>query len=63
MPPCGDWSERRMRCAQVDKTQSRLGAMHAQLRRIANDKDRGKYCVIVCLLILLVVLISMVLES
>lgn len=52
-----------MRCAQVDKTQSRLGAMHAQLRRIANDKDRGKYCVIVCLLILLVVLISMVLES
>ena len=48
---------------ELDKTAGRLAGMHAQLRRIANDKDRGKYCVIFCLLVLLVVLISMVLES
>ena len=35
---------------QVEKTDSRMASLHRQLKTLANDKDRGKYCVIVCLL-------------
>ena len=32
---------------QVEKTDSRMASLHRQLKTLANDKDRGKYCVIV----------------
>lgn len=46
----------------VTKTDSRLKGLNTQLRRLANDSDRGKYCLIVVLLIVLGVLILMVLS-
>ena len=45
----------------VEKTDSRLRALQTQLFRLANDSDRGKYCVILILLIVLGVLTMMVL--
>ena len=46
---------------EVDRTDSKLKSLHGKLSRLANDNDRGKYCVIFCLLILLGVLIFLVL--
>ena len=48
---------------QVEKTDSRMASLHRQLKTLANDKDRGKYCVIVCLLLLLAWLLMMVLQD
>ena len=45
----------------VEKADSRMRILHAQLRNLAHDQDRGKYCVILILLIVLVVLIMLVL--
>lgn len=49
--------------SEVDRTSSKLAGLQTQLRRISNDKDKGKYCVILCLLVLLFILISMVLND
>ena len=48
---------------EVDKTGGKLASLQTQLRRISNDKDKGKYCVILCLVILLFIRISMVLND
>ena len=34
----------------VERTDSRLKSLHGKLRHLANDSDRGKYCLIVVLL-------------
>ena len=46
----------------VEKTDSRLRMMHSKLRNLANDSDRGKYCLIVVLLIVLAILTMAVLS-
>ena len=46
----------------VEKTDSRLRRMHSKLRNLANDSDRGKYCLIVVLLIVLAILTMAVLS-
>ena len=46
----------------VEKTDNRLRSMNTRLRHLANDQDRGKYCVIVLLLVVLVILTMMVLS-
>ena len=45
------------------KAGGKLASLQTQLRRVSNDKDKGKYCVILCLVILLFILISMVLND
>ena len=47
---------------EVDRTESKLASVHKSLKKLANDSDRGKYCVILLLIGLLVWLIMMVLE-
>lgn len=47
---------------EVDRTESKLASVHKSLKMLANDSDRGKYCVILLLMGLLVWLIMMVLE-
>ena len=47
---------------EVEKTDSRLKGLNTQLRKLANDSDRGKYCLIVFLLIVLAILTLMVLS-
>ena len=47
---------------EVDRTESKLASVHKSLKMLANDSDRGKYCVICLLIVLLVWLIMMVLE-
>ena len=47
---------------EVDRTDSKLKSLHVRLARFANDRDRGKYCVIFILLIVLTVLIFLVLS-
>lgn len=46
----------------VDRTDSKIKSLHGRLARLANDRDSGKYCVIVCLLVVLGILILLVLE-
>jgi chromosome segregation ATPase len=46
----------------VDRTDSRLKGLQGKLSRIANDSDRGKYCVIFCLLVVLGILILLVIS-
>lgn len=46
----------------VERTDSRMKGLHTQLRRLANDSDRGKYCMILVLLVLLVVLVVLVIS-
>ena len=46
----------------VGKTNSRLGSLQAQLRKLSRDSDSGKYCVILLLLGLLAFLILLVLS-
>jgi SYP6 family syntaxin len=45
----------------VEKTDSRLKMLNTQLRKLAYDQDRGKYCVILILLIVLIILTMLVL--
>ena len=47
---------------EVDKTESKLASVHKSLKMLANDTDRGKYCVICLLIVLLVWLVMMVLD-
>lgn len=47
---------------EVEKTDSRMKGLHTQLRKLANDSDRGKYCAIVVLLIVLIVLVLLVIS-
>ena len=47
---------------EVDRTGGKLASVHSSLKKLANDTDRGKYCVICLLIGLLVWLIMMVLE-
>jgi len=47
---------------EVDRTESKLASVHKSLKMLANDSDRGKYCVICLLIVLLVWLVMMVLE-
>ena len=47
---------------EVDKTESKLASVHKSLKLLANDTDRGKYCVICLLIVLLVWLVMMVLD-
>ena len=46
----------------VERTDTRLKGLNTQLRKLANDSDRGKYCLIVVLLITLAVLTLLVLS-
>ena len=46
----------------VENTDYRLKGLNTQLRKLANDGDRGKYCLILVLLIVLGVLIMLVLS-
>lgn len=46
----------------VENTNYRLKGLNTQLRKLANDGDRGKYCLILVLLIVLGVLIMLVLS-
>jgi len=46
----------------VENTNYRLKGLNTQLRKHANDVDRGKYCLILVLLIVLGVLIMLVLS-
>lgn len=46
----------------VERTDSKMKSVHQRLALLANDRDSGKYCVILCLLIVLVILIFLVLE-
>ena len=47
----------------VDKTDIKMSSLRAKLKRLASDNtNRGKYCVILALLVLLWVLVGMVLE-
>jgi hypothetical protein len=46
----------------VESTDSRLKSLHGKLRHLANDSDRGKYCLIVVLLIVLGILVLLVLS-
>ena len=47
---------------EVDKTDTRLRSMNSRLRKLAQDKDSGKYCVIFILLIVLAILTMLVLS-
>ena len=47
---------------EVDKTESKLASVHKSLKMLANDTERGKYCVICLLIVLLVWLVMMVLD-
>eukprot|EP00325_Prymnesiales_sp_UTEX-LB-985_P024899 CAMPEP_0174719866 /NCGR_PEP_ID=MMETSP1094-20130205/32185_1 /TAXON_ID=156173 /ORGANISM="Chrysochromulina brevifilum, Strain UTEX LB 985" /LENGTH=122 /DNA_ID=CAMNT_0015920257 /DNA_START=137 /DNA_END=505 /DNA_ORIENTATION=- len=46
----------------VEKTDNRLRSLNTTLRNLANDQDRGKYCVICLLLVVLGILTMMVLS-
>jgi hypothetical protein len=46
----------------VEKTDNKLRSMNTRLRHLTQDKDRGKYCVIVILLIVLAILTFLVLS-
>lgn len=46
---------------QVEKTDQGIRSLHTKLRKISNDTDRGKYCLIAVLLVLLLILTLMVL--
>ena len=46
----------------VSRTDAGIKSMHTRLRHLANDGDRGKYCLIVVLLIVLGILVLMVLS-
>ena len=48
---------------EVDRTSGKLAGLQTQLRRISNEKDKGKYCVILCLVVLLFILVSMILND
>ena len=47
---------------EVDRTDSKIKSLQGKLKLLANNSDRGKYCVILLLLGLLAVLLWMVLE-
>ena len=47
---------------EVDRTESKMASVHKSLKMLANDTDRGKYCVICLLIVLLVWLVMMVLD-
>ena len=47
---------------EVEKTDSRMRQLNSTLRNLANDQDRGKYCVILILLIVLAILTMLVLS-
>lgn len=47
---------------EVERTDSRMKGLHTTLRRLSNDSDRGKYCIILVLLLVLAVLTFMVLS-
>ena len=47
---------------EVEKTDNSMRSMNSRLRKLAHDKDRGKYCVIVLLIVVLVILTMMVLS-
>ena len=46
----------------VERTDVRLKSLHNRLRNLANDSDRGKYCLIVVLLAVLGILVLLVLS-
>ena len=46
----------------VEKTDSRLKQLNTQLRKLSQDQDRGKYCVICVLTGVLIVLVMLVLS-
>ena len=47
---------------EVERTDRGLKSLHHRLRNLANDNDRGKYCLIVLLLCLLGFLVMLVLS-
>ena len=47
---------------EVGRTDSRMKGLNTTLRRLSNDSDRGKYCLIIVLLIVLAILTLMVLS-
>ena len=46
----------------VERTDSRLKTLNTTLRKLSNNSDRGKYCLIVVLLIVLGILVLLVLS-
>lgn len=48
---------------EMEKTDGRVHSLHRQLKRLANDSDKGKYCVICFLIVLLFFLTNAVLND
>jgi hypothetical protein len=47
----------------IDKTESTLSVLQKKMKEIANDSDRGKYCTICFLTVVLVVLFWLVIND
>lgn len=47
----------------IDRTESRLSVLQKRLKDLANDSDRGKYCTICFLTVVLVVLFWLVIND
>ncbi len=48
---------------QMDHVSSTMGVLKGKMKQMASSKDRGKYCAIMWLSVLLVILIMLAVET